>query len=104
MVLSIIAYALLPSAARCSKTPSHTPDLAQRLAILAIMRRQKGRALGWLISGRGLAGTAARRHRRSSIALGAVVRRALLHILRFQAQARRLDHIRLRLSRRRYLD
>src|SRR5215510_660059 len=31
MVLSIIAYSLLPSAARCSKTPSDTPALAQRL-------------------------------------------------------------------------
>src|SRR5215472_1126992 len=31
MVLSIIAYLLLPSAARCSKTRSHTPALAQRL-------------------------------------------------------------------------
>src|SRR5215471_10001499 len=31
MVLSIIAYWLLPSAARCSKTRSHTPVLAQRL-------------------------------------------------------------------------
>src|SRR6516225_1235276 len=31
MVLSIIAYWLLPSAARCSKTCSHTPVLAQRL-------------------------------------------------------------------------
>src|SRR6516165_2655557 len=31
MVLSIIAYSLLPSAARCSKTRSHTPALAQRL-------------------------------------------------------------------------
>ena len=31
MVLSIIAYSLLPSAARCRKTRSHTPALAQRL-------------------------------------------------------------------------
>jgi hypothetical protein len=31
MVLSIIAYSLLPSAARCRKTRSDTPALAQRL-------------------------------------------------------------------------
>ena len=31
MALSIIAYSLLPSAARCRKTRSHTPALAQRL-------------------------------------------------------------------------
>jgi len=41
MVLSIIAYWLWPSAARCVKTRSHTPAVAQRLnrrCILAVAK------------------------------------------------------------------